>query len=212
MHGYNKLYLESVMNTLGAMLDYAVWGRRVEVMSFYERFLASGIDKEIEHGNPRFIAGLSGSELAERVLEKTGSVSDLIINHLIGFGPEYWAGWALALLQWETGYSFRYIHENGMDLATVLNLYSTLHEADPQKFVDVAKVRIELFRKENPSRLKVLRKAMGLTQEQLAERAGVSLRAIQAYEQRYLDISRAEAQSLRKLALVLGCDMEDLLG
>lgn len=61
------------------------------------------------------------------------------------------------------------------------------------------------------SRLKVIRKEKGMTQAQLAELAGVSLRMVQYYEQGYKDINKAEARTVCKLSLALGCDMEDLL-
>ena len=54
------------------------------------------------------------------------------------------------------------------------------------------------------------RKERGLTQRELAERSGASLRMVQLYEQRQQDIRRAEAQTLVSLSLVLGCDVADL--
>ena len=50
-----------------------------------------------------------------------------------------------------------------------------------------------------------------MTQEQVAEASGVSLRAIQQYEQRAKDINGARAMKLFSLARTLGCTMEDLL-
>ena len=50
-----------------------------------------------------------------------------------------------------------------------------------------------------------------MTQKELANVSGVSLRMIQLYEQRQQDISRAEARSVIALARVLGCRPEDLL-
>lgn len=59
--------------------------------------------------------------------------------------------------------------------------------------------------------LKRIRTAYGCTQAELAEKAGVSLRSIQMYEQRNKDINRASAESLYRIAKVLGCSMEDLI-
>ncbi len=59
--------------------------------------------------------------------------------------------------------------------------------------------------------LKRIRTAFGVTQKELAEMAGVSLRSIQMYEQRNKDINKAQSDSLYRLAKALGCAMEDLL-
>ena len=55
-----------------------------------------------------------------------------------------------------------------------------------------------------------MRKNSGLTQRELAERSGTSLRMVQLYEQRQQDIRRAEAQTLVSLSHILGCDVVDL--
>lgn len=59
--------------------------------------------------------------------------------------------------------------------------------------------------------LKRIRTTKGYSQKQLAELSGVSLRAIQTYEQRQKDINKAQSDSLHRLAKVLDCKMEDLL-
>lgn len=59
--------------------------------------------------------------------------------------------------------------------------------------------------------LKHIRTAFGVTQKELAEMSGVSLRSIQMYEQRNKDINKAQSDSLYRLAKALGCLMEDLL-
>lgn len=59
--------------------------------------------------------------------------------------------------------------------------------------------------------LKRIRVARGYSQKQLAELSGVSLRAIQTYEQRQKDINKAQSDSLHRLAKALDCKMEDLL-
>ena len=59
--------------------------------------------------------------------------------------------------------------------------------------------------------LKRFRTADGCTQAELAARSGVSLRSIQMYEQRNKDINKASADTMYRLAKVLGCTMEDLV-
>lgn len=61
------------------------------------------------------------------------------------------------------------------------------------------------------SNLQKLRKEAGMSQSQLAEASGVSVRMIQYYEQGAKDINRAEARTIRALAHTLGCAMEEIL-
>jgi len=55
------------------------------------------------------------------------------------------------------------------------------------------------------------REAAGLSQSQLADESGVSLRSIQMYEQRKKDVNKAQAMTLARIARVLSCDVESLL-
>ena len=59
--------------------------------------------------------------------------------------------------------------------------------------------------------LKLRRLQRELTQYQLANISGVSIRMIQHYEQREKDINKASAITLHKLATALHCSIEDLL-
>ena len=61
------------------------------------------------------------------------------------------------------------------------------------------------------SKLQIIRKARGFTQQQLSEVSGVTLRMIQLYEQRQNDINKAQVNVVVSLAHALGCDVEDLL-
>ena len=88
-------------------------------------------------------------------------------------------------------------------------MYYTLHEADITKFVEIADERIKEYFKD--TNLKRIRKAYGFTQSELAKQSGVSLRSIQMYEQRNKDINKASAESLFRIAKVLGCSVEDLI-
>lgn len=59
--------------------------------------------------------------------------------------------------------------------------------------------------------LKETRVSKGLSQSELADRSGVSLRTIQGYEIGQRDINKASGETLYKLSKALGCSMEDLL-
>ena len=59
--------------------------------------------------------------------------------------------------------------------------------------------------------LQRIRKERGMSQGQLAEAAGISVRTLQSYEQGHRDINGMAGLTLYKLANTLGVDMEDLL-
>lgn len=63
----------------------------------------------------------------------------------------------------------------------------------------------------NPSHLEVERHRAGLTRKQLAERSGVNLRTIEAYEQGKNDIGMAAVSSVRQLARALKVPIENIL-
>ena len=205
-YAYNQLYLEDAMHNMGTMLDCAVHALHFDLPVFYEMFLASGVATQIESGNPRYLSGLSGMELAQIVLERASdrAVSDTTYI-LLDRTPEYWTGWVLAYYQWNTAYPFSFIQRNGLNINIILSFYSTLHEADLSKFIQTANSILQQQLDIRQNRLKAIRKQQRITQRELAGLSGVSLRMIQAYEQGDQDIRRAEAQTVFALSHVLGC-------
>lgn len=210
MNAYDKTYLEDAMSNLAVMLDYGAMTYGDAEM-FFDRFLVSDISKQFAVGNPRYIAGMSGIELAEKVIEDTGGTPVYAEYRTIGKSAVYWAGWALAYLQWHTGCTFERINGWGVTLQFLMALYPTHHEADISKLVDTAVEMMARQKSLSVNPLKRQRKSAGFTQQELAEKSGVKLRMIQAYEQNYQDISRAEAATVLKMARVLKCQPEDLL-
>lgn len=61
------------------------------------------------------------------------------------------------------------------------------------------------------NRLKATREERGLSQAQLAERAGVSVRMIQHYEQGFKDLERAQVRTVYRLAKALRTTVEKLI-
>lgn len=210
MNAYDKTYLEDAMSNLAVMLDYGAMTYGDAEM-FFDRFLVSDISKQFAVGNPRYVAGMSGIELAEKVIEDTGGTPVYAEYRTIGKSAVYWAGWALAYLQWHTGCTFERINGWGVTLQFLMALYPTHHEADISKLVDTAVEMMTRQKSLSVNPLKRQRKSAGFTQQELAEKSGVKLRMIQAYEQNYQDISRAEAATVLKMARVLKCHPEDLL-
>ncbi len=94
-------------------------------------------------------------------------------------------------------------------MSEIYKLYPTLHEAAEEKFVDVANAILE--RQNLPTKLQTVRKSVRLSQKELSEKSGVTLRMIQQYVPRAKDINKATASNLFALAQALGCRAEDLL-
>jgi len=212
MHAYAETYLDDAMNNLGDMFDYAVYDCGYELGDIFSFFLTSGVADAFGRGNPKYIAGLSGPELANEVLYKTkGFRPDVEVSENIDKSAEYWVGWILAYYQWYTGRSFADLYNKGLTMEYLLQLYPTLHEADITKFVDIADRLVKRNTADDATNLQIIRKAAGMTQKSLADDSGVSLRMIQLYEQKNKDINKAQAITLSKLARVLGCVVEDLL-
>lgn len=208
MRAYDEDYLFDAMETLGEAFDCAANRAGLELDRFFEMFVATGVADAFGTGSPRYVCGSSGIELVLDVCYRAGLDVGVPLADLtgVGEGPDYWAGWVLAYWQWQTGRPFRTI-ARVTDMEEIRSLYWPLHEAAEQKFVEVIEERIG--RRGAP--LKSWREQRGLSQAALAEASGVSLRAVQQYEQRYKDINHAQVASLCRLSQTLGCRIEDLL-
>lgn len=208
---YNELYLDDAMSNLGDMIEYAVCDLGFDADEFFGWFISSGIASKFEKGNPKYITGMSGYELADAVLTETNIKYEKKEPSYTDFkGREYWAGWILAYYQWKTNKRFEDIVNNGLTLSTVFSMY-ILHEADVSKFVEAANEVIARNKKVRKSKLHKIRKERGFTQQELSDASGVTLRMIQLYEQKQNDISKAQAGVVISLAKALGCEAEDLL-
>jgi len=209
MNAYKETYLNNAADTFGSMMNYAVNDCGMDGDEFLQMFVSSGLAEQFARGNPKIIAGMSGVDLACKVIQSsTGEIPSVQpIDTRTYRTPEFWAGWALARYQWHTARSFPTILRS-FPFSEITSKYYPLHEADISRFYSVAD---SVIAKANPqANLKRLREAAGYTQAKLAEESDVSLRSIQMYEQRNKDINKAQAITLAKIARVLGCDIEDL--
>lgn len=199
MNAYNKIYLADAMQTAGAMIDCAVNVIGCPAKEFWSRFLSSGIADRFSRGDVTCVAGKSGVELAIQVMKFTGSgISD--IGGVISMSsPEYWAGWTLAYYQWKSGMSFKQLSRLGLDMCSVIEMFYPLHEADLSVFCQRADGIVRERTESMPNWIKRLRKLNGITQEELSEMTGVSLRLIRAYEQKSIDTSNAESRTISNI-------------
>ena len=209
IHAYSENYLDDAMRNLGEAFDFAHAVCHLELDNFFAMFINSGIADLFGYGHPKYVAGLSGTELAMEVMRKSGlSVDGLQAQVEYDYSPEYWVGWVLAYFQWFTKRPFKNVAEC-ITMQEILQLYPTLHEASEEKFVDVVNSIIE--RKTTTTKLQELRKNIGYSQRELAEKSGVNLRTLQQYELKAKDINKAATTTLLALSKTLGCKIEDLL-
>lgn len=208
-HAYAEEYLNDAMDNLGEAFDYAVNACLLDIDEFMDLFIASGYSDSFGKGNPKYVSGLSGTELVMEIIKKSGKQMSFPEQQTeYDCSPEYWCGWILAYYQWMTSRSFKDIRNN-LSMPEIRKLYGTLHEAAEEKFVDTVNAIIR--KKGAPSKLQQQRKRCGYSQKELAERAGVNLRTLQQYELKTKDISKASVRTVLALANVLGCRAEDLL-
>lgn len=205
-HAYDESSVSYAMDNLGSAFDYVENVLKFSVQEFLDLFLVSGIASEFENGNPKYICGMTGRNLADEVYSICGKQIVKIEDEVNGdYSQQYWCGWILAYYQWYTGISFRKIL-SVLSFDILLNSYSALHQADVSKAVSAFDeiVHSQTF-------LAQLRKKRGLSQSELAKASNVSVRSIQLYEQRKNDINKAQYNNLKDIAKVLHCNIEDIL-
>ncbi|MDR3000258.1 MAG: hypothetical protein LBU89_03245 [Fibromonadaceae bacterium] len=133
---FNELYLENISAVFGDMLNYAVNVCKENGDEFLRKFIESEIAQEFERGNPKYIVGKSGIEIAMEVL-----AVDFQENFLDNTTKEYWAACVLAKLKFNTEFSFEEILKH-LPFSKIIELYYPLHEADITNFFEVARQRL----------------------------------------------------------------------
>jgi DNA-binding XRE family transcriptional regulator len=197
--------------SLAWMFDYAVNGCELELENFYQYFLRSTYSKRFAYGESSVIAGMSGVELAYRVMQEhdTGTV---FVEPVFSIerSPEYWLGSYLAYYQWYRNLPFSQITERvGID--DIQLMYKKYHEMDVGQFVDGLDEMRADARMRQITRLQEYRRRLQISQKELAEQSGVPLRTIQQYEQGQKNINHARVEYVIALSKILYCRPEDLL-
>jgi len=207
---YAEFYLADAKRRLGACTDYLINDCELQVDRVGEIYATSPVMSAFGRGEPGAVSGLSGVELGMRLYHEY-TKSDSVPAYrpkLDGRTQEYWAGWALAQLQWHLARPFKWIFARTR-FSALLAKYRVYHEMDVARFVE--DVGTELEKTALEPNLRRIRRAVGLSQSQLATLAGVNVRNIQLYEQRVQDINHATATTLARIARVLSCSIEDLM-
>lgn len=207
IRAYDEMYLEGAMLRMGDMLEYACLDCGYDPDCFWKMFLQSGLARRFEIGDVSLIAGKSGPELAYMILA--------IVEHKEKF-PEplwreersdlYWSGWVLAYYQWYTAQPFSVIW-NSISIRMLEKLYPTLHEADITKAVEVLSEMQKAVKKNTIRNLRLVR---GMTQQELADRAHMSISQLQRLEYGERKVENLSLKSALSLSKALGVGVEEL--
>lgn len=209
IRAYDEEYLECAQRVMGDMMDFALVTLGIEAGLFADIFISSWVSVQLASGNPAYVAGKNGCEVARIVLEESGlEWEDQEDVMYLDKSPEYWAGWILALYQWHSGLPYDRIL-GIIPLENIIDMYEPYHEMDPAQFIEAADEQI--VKSSSVTRLAFYRTRLGLSQSELALRSGVPLRQIQLFEQGQRSINKTQSETLLKLGKALQCSMEDLM-
>ena len=129
-HAYQEIYLSNAQAMLGDAFDYGINACHSPGSSFVKLFVASTVSKRLENGEPSYLSGKSGIEVARDILaETTGKVPDAPPQEHFGRSREYWIGWAVAYYQWFSGRSYSDIFQV-VTFEELQRMYDPLHDAD----------------------------------------------------------------------------------
>lgn len=131
-HAYNEIYIRLVMHNLAAMFDIAINAERIDADEFANAFASSYVAQGIEKGDPNILAGKAATEMLMIILDREVEFDSVPMNRT----PEYWAGWILAIVQWELNRSFKEIL-SAISFSQLVRMYYPYHEADEQKTVEL---------------------------------------------------------------------------
>ena len=135
---YIEPYLKDVMRNLGVMSHFCINEYGVSPEKFSELFPKSHVAEQISMGNPRFLAGMSGKEMADMLIAAhPDTAAKSASSNQYHASPEYWAGWVMAYCQWYSAKSFAQMYADGQTYERLLMMYYPMHEADLAKVVDL---------------------------------------------------------------------------
>ena len=209
IHAYNDVYLSDARRNLANSLDYAVHTLGYSLEEYYRMFVQSDVAYRFAKGDPFYISGRSGIELALLVVEKnTGSYAYKERVYGRGKSKEYWTGWAIAYYQWYSGCDFLRL-EREVPISTVFLMYDKYHEMDINHFVK----RMDELRQaaRAMSYLKLLREKTGYSQSELSKVTDIPLKTLQHYEQGDKDLAKANVEYVLRLSKALSCPVEELI-
>ncbi len=141
---YSELYLSDAQRSLSDAFDYGIVLCGLPCDLFARKFSESQACHQFEKGNPSYIAGRSGIELARLfIAEKEcpgGCYPDPVPS--VEKSRAFWAGWALAYYQWSRNVTFKSLFAR-VPLTDILAMYHPYHEEDILNFCEALDGRLQ---------------------------------------------------------------------
>ena len=174
---------------------------------FWKMFIHSGLSRKFEIGDVSVVAGKSGPEIAYMVLHDVDHRRNLPNPTWREDRSDlYWSGWILAYFQWHENLTFMGLW-NSISIRMLPKMYPTLHEADITKAVDTMAGMLKPVSKRSVKSLRLIR---GLTQQELADRAHMSVSQLQRIEYGERKIENLSLKTAIALSKALGVGVEEL--
>lgn len=130
---YDVSYVDEVMTNFGYMCHSSVVLFKTPLEEFFPKFLDSPFCKGVEDGNPHFLVGYSGVEMAKEILGKHRKA-----GYYYTMGDIWtWIGRSIALVQWYTCREFKLILEM-QPLSVWYQMYNAYHTMDESQLLDWA--------------------------------------------------------------------------
>lgn len=144
---YPEYYLDSAQDILGHAFDWVVNTCGADLTEFATMFAKSNVGIQFGLGNPKYVAGVNGSELANTVMYELGLPEfNFESSFYADKSEEYWIGWALALYQWQSDKTFEDIL-NHISIKEFQEMYLLGHELGEEKLIEILDSKYN--RKEN---------------------------------------------------------------
>lgn len=129
---YSELYVNDAQKTIAHSFDYAVNKMNYTLKEYADLFANFEYIHLIEKGDPHYIAGMSGIELAKIVCNKRNNKYGILPYYP---GVEFWTGWILAYYQWLRNLSFKAIFEK-FSIERFERAYPTFHESNKKRMFE----------------------------------------------------------------------------
>ena len=143
IHAYDDLYLLDAKRKLSIVVDYLAYCCECSNLDIQKILSKSTFLKLFCEGNPLYISGMSGIELAKLVASEFIDISNIHdYEPTFEKTPEYWAGWVLADYCW---YSFcdleRVLYAVSFD--EILSMYAVYHEVGKNRFYEAMDIKVK---------------------------------------------------------------------
>lgn len=199
----------TAQDIMADMFAYIINDCRLDPDWFAKLFVRTGTAQKLERHNDAPWLGKSGVDIADDIFKKTnnrGYITKAAVADKDS--PAYWCGKVLGEYQQNGGRKYKDIFAY-LTVDDILDNYEVLHQMPREELLQALDKMYNNAR--NRTNLKILREGKELSRAELASLSGVNIRSIRLYEQRLVNINKAQAQTLYKLSQALECRIEDIL-